>query len=82
MKDKEGIAMSYYRIERWLYLHGCKRLANILYHLMQIVLGCTIPPLVDLEKGVIIAHFHSIVMAQSVHVGTGTIIYQNVTLGG
>lgn len=82
MKKKKGIAMSFYRVERWLLLHGFKKIANIWFRLMQLILGCTIPPSCNLEEGVTIAHFHGIVFAQSVYVGSGTIIYQNVTLGG
>lgn len=82
MEEKKGIAMSFYRVERWLFLHGMKRLANIWFHFMQLLLGCTIPPSCDLEEGVIIAHFHGIVFNHILHVGAGTKIYQNVTLGG
>lgn len=49
---------------------------------MQIFLGCTIPYTCDIESGVQIAHFHGVVFVHKLHIGSGSIIYQNVTLGG
>lgn len=82
MKENPGIAIKFYRVERWLYTHHMKFLSLLWFHMMQLVLGCTIPPSCDIEKGVIIAHFHGIVFNHILHIGAGTIIYQNVTLGG
>lgn len=80
--DKESIAIKFYRIERWFYVHKLKILAKIVYHFMQILLGCTIPYSAVLEKGVNIAHFHGIVIHQNSKIGTETLIYQNVCIGG
>ena len=44
--------------------------------------GCSIPPQVVMEKGVNIAHFHGIVIHPDTIIKKGTMIYQNVTLGG
>lgn len=66
----------------FLYRHKMKILANILYRIMQVLFGCTIPPQVILEKGVNIPHFHGIVIHPDTKIGSGTLIYQNVTLGG
>lgn len=81
-KNKESIAIKFYRISRWFYFHKMKLLAHIIYHLMQITLGCTIPYSAELEEGVIIAHFHGIVIHQDSKIGEKTIIYQNVCIGG
>lgn len=81
-KVNEGIAMKFYHAERWCYMHHFRIGAEIIFRVMQLLLGCTIPYTAELEKGVQIAHFHSIVMNMICHVGGGTIIYQNVTLGG
>jgi serine O-acetyltransferase len=49
---------------------------------MQILLGCTIPYTCEIEKDVEIAHFHGIVFNHKLKIGEGSVIYQNVTLGG
>lgn len=81
-KDGVGIAMKIYRIQRWCYLHNLKILAKIIYRFMQIVLGCTIPYSVEIGPECVIAHWHGIVIHHLCKIGSGTIIYQNVTLGG
>lgn len=81
-KSKISIVIKWYRLERWCYLHHLKILANIVYHLIQIFFGCTIPYSTVLEDKVNIAHFHGIVLHQNSVIGEGTIIYQNVCLGG
>lgn len=81
-RNKESIAIKFYRLERWFYLHKLSFLAKTVYHLIQLLLGCTIPYSAVLEKGVNIAHFHGIVVHQKSKIGSGTIIYQNVCLGG
>ena len=81
-KEKESIAIKFYRLERCFYTHKMKILSKIIYHLMQILLGCTIPYSAVLEKGVHIAHFHGIVIHQNSKIGANTVIYQNVCIGG
>lgn len=81
MKNR-GLAIKFYRVERWLYTHQLKFLAEIVFRTMQIILGCTIPYTCEIEDGVEIAHFHGIVFNQKLHIGKGTVIFQNVTLGG
>lgn len=78
----EGIAIKLYRIENWCFRHHLEPLAKVVFRFMQIALGCTIPYSCDIEGGVKIAHFHGIVFVHKLHIGAGTIIYQNVTLGG
>lgn len=81
-RNNYGIAMKFYRVERWLYIHHFTIFAKIIYRIMQIILGCTIPYTVDLGKNVTISHFHGIVIHHESKVGEGTYLYQHVTLGG
>lgn len=80
--NKESIAIKLYRMENWCYKHKMRIAATVIYHLMQIILGCTIPYSADIEEGVNIAHFHGIVIHQKSRVGGGTLLYQNCCLGG
>lgn len=81
-KERSSIAIKFYRMERFFYLHKMKSVAQVIYHMMQMVLGCTIPYSAELDGGVNIAHFHGIVIHHKSSVGENTVIYQNVTLGG
>jgi serine O-acetyltransferase len=81
-KRKRSAVIPFYNLEHKLFTIGMTGLANFVYHLMQLVFGCSIPPSVDLEAGVDIPHFHGIVIHQDTTVGSGTVIYQNVTIGG
>ena len=81
-KNKTSVVMKWYRIERFCYEHHLKFIANLIYHFIQIIFGCTIPYSAVFEKGVNFAHFHGIVINQKTFIKTGTLIYQNVTIGG
>lgn len=72
--NKESIAIKLYRMENWCYKHKMRIAATVIYHLMQIILGCTIPYSADIEEGVNIAHFHGIVIHQKSRVGGYTAI--------
>lgn len=56
-------------------------MTSIIYKLTCLLLGCYIPPTVDLGSGVNFGHPIGIVIHQNSKVGKNTIIYQNVTLG-
>ena len=43
MKDKGAVA-KLYRLERWLYCHKFKIMANIIYIGIQVLFSCVIPP--------------------------------------
>ena len=81
-KNNYGIAIKWYRRERWLQKHHLGFLAKIVFRMMQIFLGCTIPPTAEIGPMCTIAHFHGIVIHHEAVIGEGTCIYQNVTLGG
>lgn len=79
---KKSVVIKWYNAERWCYTHHLKIFAKIIYHCIQIVFGCTIPPQAVLENGVDLPHFHGIVIHHNTFIGAGTLIYQNVTIGG
>lgn len=81
-ENNPGIAMKFYRLERWFYLHKMKICASLTFRFMQVFLGCTIPYTCDIRGGVQIAHWHGVVFVHLLTIGEGTVIYQNVTLGG
>lgn len=80
--EKCGIVMHFYRIERFLYIHHLKVLAQIIYRLIYLMFNCIIPPSCILGKNVKIAHGVGIVIHHRAIIGEGTKIYQNVTIGG
>ena len=80
--DKTSVAIKWYRFEHWLWKHNMKCCAQIVYHMMQMLFGCTIPLQVVMDQGVNIAHFHGIVIHPDTVIKQGTMIYQNVILGG
>jgi len=80
--DKLSVVMKWYRVERWFYEKKLRLPAKLVYHMIQILFGCTIPYSTVLEEGVNIAHFHGVVLHQNSRVGAGTVIHSNVCLGG
>lgn len=80
--NKQSIAMKFYRAENWFYRKHCRFMATLIYHLMQLFLGCTIPYSVEMGEDVDIAHYHGIVIHHECRIGEGTILYQNITIGG
>ncbi len=81
-KNKVSVVVKWYRFENWLFTHRLKVCAQLIYHLIQIVFGCTIPYSVQIEDNLEIAHFHGIVMHHKSVIGNNCTIYQNVCLGG
>ncbi|PWJ65608.1 transferase hexapeptide (six repeat-containing protein) [Fibrobacter sp. UWB15] len=81
MKKNYGIVMTFYRIERWLYVHKLKFMANIVFRLIYLIFNCYIPPSVKIGKNVEIAHGIGIVLNINCEIGDDCIIYQNVTIG-
>ncbi len=80
-EEKVSILKKLYNLYRWLYLHKMKLASIILYKVTFFMFGCTIPPTVDLGKGVNFGHPIGIVIHQDAIVGSNTLIYQNVTIG-
>lgn len=80
--NKTSIVIKFYRLSNFFYRHKFKCLSKIIYHLIQILFGCTIPYSCELGKNVNIAHYHGIVFHHLTKIGDNTIIYQNVSIGG
>lgn len=80
-KEKVSILKKFYNVYRWLYLHKMNFFSKLIYKLAFFLLGCTIPPSVELEKGVNFGHPVGIVIHQNAKIGKNTLIYQNVTIG-
>ena len=51
MKKNPGIAIKLYRVERWCYTHNLNIIAKVIFRLMQLLLGCTIPYTCEIEGG-------------------------------
>lgn len=80
-KEKAGTVLKLYRCERFLYTHGCRPIAKIVYYMMQILFNCVIPPSVEIGKDCVVAHSVGIVIHHTAVVGNGVKIFQNVTIG-
>lgn len=80
--EKSGLAMRFYLVERFFYVHHLEILARLIFRFMQLLLGCTIPYTVKIDREVKIPHWHGIVMFYKSEIGKGTKVYQNVTLAG
>ena len=81
-EDKEGIAIGFYKVERWLYLKGLKIIAKIVSHVLHLCFACVIPPSVEIGEGTKIAHAVGVVLHHKTIIGRNCTIYQNVTIGG
>lgn len=57
------------------------QLSVIIQHFLRIYSGCDISPLAEIKKGVRLPHPIGIVIGDGVQIGTGTKIWQQVTLG-
>ncbi|WP_028546387.1 serine O-acetyltransferase [Paenibacillus taiwanensis] len=68
---------------RWLHKHRVPFLPTWIYYLMRIVFACDLPYAVDMAKDVKLYHNGlGVVIHRKAKIGTGTSIYQNVTIGG
>lgn len=81
MKKNPGIALKIYNVSRKLFLKKYYRLSKVFYFINYIFFGCVIPPSTEIEDGCVIAHSTGIVIHQWSKIGSGTTIYQNVTIG-
>ncbi|MEE0778708.1 MAG: DapH/DapD/GlmU-related protein [Massilimicrobiota sp.] len=81
-KEKRSVLIKWYRVENYFYKHNMVLFSKIIYHMIQIIFGSTIPYQCVLEDGVNFAHFHGIVLNHECFIGKNTKIYHNVTVGG
>lgn len=75
-------ALSRHRLANRLYKMHFKLLARIVSQLAKFSTGIEIHPAAEIAAGVFIDHGAGVVIGETASVGTGTVIYQGVTLGG
>lgn len=75
-------AIALHRLAHRLHQQGWQLLARLLSHFARTLTGIEIHPGAQLEPGVFIDHGMGVVIGETARVGTGTLIYQGVTLGG
>lgn len=80
-KEKVSILIKCYRVYRFFWVNHMEFISNVIYKMVYLIFGCTIPPTSKLGKGVNVAHPIGIVVHQNAVIGDNTIIYQNVTIG-
>ena len=77
-----GVVMNFYKLERWLYLHGYHSGANIIFRVIYLLFNCYIPPTCEIGQGSKFPHGIGIVIHHTAKIGKNSIIFQNVTIGG
>lgn len=80
-KEKTSVLIKAYRIYRFLWVHHFEFISKVIYKLVYLIFGCTIPPTTQLGDGVNVGHPIGIVIHQNAIIGDNTMIYQNVTIG-
>ncbi len=75
-------ALSHHRFANRLYRMHLKLLARIVSQYSRRRTGIEIHPAAQIAPGVFIDHGMGVVIGETTVVGTGTVIYQNCTLGG
>ena len=75
-------ALSHHRLANRLYKMHLKLLARIVSQYSRRRTGIEIHPAAKIAPGVFIDHGMGVVIGETTEVGTGTVIYQNCTLGG
>ncbi|NJL02551.1 MAG: serine O-acetyltransferase [Spirulinaceae cyanobacterium RM2_2_10] len=75
-------AIALHRLAHSLHQHRWRLLARLLSHFARTLTGIEIHPGAQLEPGVFIDHGMGVVIGETASVGSGTLIYQGVTLGG
>lgn len=75
-------ALSMYRVANFFYKIKLRLLARIISQFCRFLTGIEIHPAAKIASGVFIDHGMGVVIGETCEVGTGTVIYQGVTLGG
>ena len=75
-------ALSAHRVARFFYKIKLKLIARIISQWTKFCTGIEIHPCAKIAPGVFIDHGEGVVIGETAEIGTGTIIYQGVTLGG
>jgi serine O-acetyltransferase len=75
--------VTYYRIARWLHVHGIPFLPRIIQRLSVLVFHCYIPYTVEIGSGFAVGYWGlGIVIHPRVKIGKNVFIAQCVTVGG
>jgi serine O-acetyltransferase len=72
-----------YYLSRWLYLKKIPLIPNIIWKFIRIVFACDVKYTADI--GANVGFFHNglgVVIHKNAKIGDGTVVYQNVTIGG
>ncbi|MEI8140751.1 MAG: DapH/DapD/GlmU-related protein [bacterium] len=73
----------WYQLSRRLYLAKIPVLPKIIKRCIRIVFSCDLPFTAEIDRGVEFAHSGlGVVIHSKAIIGSGTVIYQNVTIGG
>ncbi|MBO5526213.1 MAG: serine O-acetyltransferase [Clostridia bacterium] len=75
-------ALSRHRVANFFYRIHMRLLARIISQWAKFLTGIEIHPAAKIEPGVFIDHGAGVVIGETAEVGSGTVIYQAVTLGG
>lgn len=75
-------ALSAHRVARFFYKAKLKLIARIISQWSKFCTGIEIHPAANVAAGVFIDHGEGVVIGETAEIGTGTVIYQGVTLGG
>ena len=73
----------WYYLSRYFYLKKIPVLPKLIHHLIRIIFACDVKYTADIGKNV--GFFHNglgVVIHKFAKIGDGTVIYQNVTIGG
>jgi len=75
-------ALTFHRINHWLWRLGLVHLARWLSHVARFLTGIEIHPGATIGQRVFIDHGMGVVIGETSEVGDGCMLYQGVTLGG
>ncbi len=80
---KESKIIKLYRMERKLYLYNIPVLPKLISRIIRVFFSAEIPYTCNLAEGVQLMHGGlGVVIHDNAQIGSNTIIYQNVTIGG
>ncbi len=75
-------ALWLHRFAHWLYVLGLPLIPRLISHLSRLLTGIEIHPGAQIGEGVFIDHGMGVVIGETAVVGSYSLIYQGVTLGG
>lgn len=75
-------ALTWHRLNHWLWNHGAKLLARWISGLVRFFTGIEIHPGAKIGEGFFIDHGMGVVIGETTEIGKNVTIYQGVTLGG